>query len=390
MNPPDAIIIGGGIQGVSMALAAAQRGLSTVIVERKSLAAGATGGSYGIVHGGLRYLQTLDIPRWRRSRRAQAWYLQRFPGYVRPLRCVMPLYKGRLRSPQLFRGAIALEKSLASIFDAQVPLPPPQLLSAGEVLAVFDVPPAGLVGAACWHDAEVTDMPGLLQSILNQAGVDASSILMPFEARELLMDQGQTIGLRVVDTRNGETRDIMSRVVINCTGAWAESWQKIAECPPAKTLAFNLLLEGRMPGDSALAISAIPGKGRSYFLRPHPGGIFVGTYYRPAPEATEPVVNEPDIQAFLGVLDAAMPGLNLRQAQVKEVMAGLLPDKDGTGKHLSSHDRILAHRPHGFYSLLGGKFTTAPLLSEDAADLIWDEQTISNDISDATLAKHHG
>ena len=139
MKQPDAIIVGGGIQGASMALAAAQRGLHPVLVEKTGLAAEASGNSYGIVHGGLRYLQMLDILRWRRSRLAQTWFLREFPAYVRPLRCVMPLYQGRLRSPGLFRIAMAFERTLAAVFDARVPLPIPQLLTAEEVKTEFEV-----------------------------------------------------------------------------------------------------------------------------------------------------------------------------------------------------------------------------------------------------------
>ena len=389
MKQPDAIIVGGGIQGASMALAAAQRGLHPVLVEKTGLAAEASGNSYGIVHGGLRYLQILDILRWRRSRLAQTWFLREFPAYVRPLRCVMPLYQGRLRSPGLFRIAMAFERTLAAVFDARVPLPIPQLLTAEEVKTEFEVITDGLAGAACWHDAEVADMPGLLQSMLKRAGLESPSLYLPFEARELLTQQNEVIGLKIADMRNGDTREIMSRVVINCAGAWAGHWQQTAPCPPARILAFNLLLDGKFPGNSALAVSRTPGKGRSYFLRPHPEGIFAGTHYRPAPDATEPAVTAEDILAFLDELNSALPGMHLRPAAVKEVMAGLLPNKGGSGKRLSSEDHILTHRPHGFYSIVGGKFTTAPLLSEEAANRIWPHLSRADHMT-ATLVKHHG
>lgn len=389
MTQPDAIIVGGGIQGVSMALAAAQRGLHPVLVESNSLAAGASGNSYGIVHGGLRYLQSLDIPRWHRSRHAQAWYLREFPTYVRPLRCVMPLYQGRLRSPLLFSAGIALQNTLASVLNAHVPLPPPQVLTAQEVLKEFKVPSAGLTGAACWYDAEVSDMQALLAAMLKRAGMDESSLYVPFEARELLTQEGRVTGLRIADTRSGDMLEIASDVVVNCAGAWAGNWQKSAECPTARVLAFNLLLEGNLPGDSALAISAIPGKGRSYFIRPHQDGNFAGTFYRPAPHETAPMVTETDTRHFLDELNAALPGWNLGQASVKSVTAGLLPDKDGSGRQLSSRDSFMTHLPHGFYSLIGGKFTTAPLMSEDAATAIWPQLSAEHDMS-ATLVKHHG
>jgi glycerol-3-phosphate dehydrogenase len=49
----------------------------------------------------------------------------------------------------------------------------------------------------------------------------------------------------------------------------------------------------------------------------------------------------------------------------------------------------MTHLPHGFYSLIGGKFTTAPLMSEDAATAIWPQLSAEHDMA-ATLVKHHG
>ncbi len=72
-----------------------------------------------------------------------------------------------------------------------------------------------------------------------------------------------------------------------------------------------------------------------------------------------------------GSLDRAMPGLDITQAKVLKVLPGLLPDRDGTGESLSSHDFVSSGKPKGFHTVLGGKLTTAPLLSFDVADRIW-------------------
>lgn len=388
MRQADAIIVGGGIQGVSLALAAARRGLNPVIVERKALGAGASGASYGIVHGGLRYLQTMDIPRWRRSRRAQAWYLEEFASHVRPLRCVMPLYKGSLRSPLLFRTAIHFEEQLMKLFDNQSPLPASYLLTADELMQDFMVPSTGLTGGACWYDAEVSDMEGLLKAMLNRAGLDENSVLTPYSAHHLIMDRERVFGLQATNLDTGESLELRADIVVNCAGAWSGHWQNAGACPSARTLAFNLFLDTTLPGYGALAVSARPGKGRSYFIRPHAKGVFAGTYYRPAPNSTEPDIEAHDIQAFLDELNLALPQLDLRPASVRGVTSGLLPDRDGSGKHLSSREQVIRHKTRGFYSVIGGKFTTAPLLSEEAADLIWPRLT-TRERSTGMLAKHH-
>lgn len=388
MRELDAIIVGGGIQGATVALAAAQKGLRTLIIERDDIGAGASGNSYGIVHGGLRYLQTMDIFRWRRSRQAQAWYLDEFPAYVKPLRCVMPLYRKRFRSASAFSLAIRLEKLLIRLFNADTALPPTSMLSIAELKKEFpSIPDKGLTAAACWYDAEVDDMPGLIRAILRKAGMQSSDVLTGSEARNLLLCGNQVRGLRVADRTSGKTRDIKCNIVINCAGSWSGVWQHGTQTPDAATLAFNLVLDKPMQGNSALALSVVPGKGRSYFIRPYAGGMYAGTYYQPAPGMVEPQPTSQDVSNFLFELDRAFPGENLLNTPVRKVTPGLLPDKDGSGVALSPKDH-LQEGPKGFYTVLGGKFTTAPLLSQDAVAKIWPFRS-SIDTAKAEVARQH-
>ena len=57
----DVAIVGGGIVGCGIARDAALRGLSVALVERHDFGGGTTAASTRIVHGGLRYLQMLDL-----------------------------------------------------------------------------------------------------------------------------------------------------------------------------------------------------------------------------------------------------------------------------------------------------------------------------------------
>ncbi|MDP9168839.1 MAG: FAD-dependent oxidoreductase, partial [Actinomycetota bacterium] len=63
----DVVVIGGGITGAGIALDAAARGLSVVLVEKHDLAFGTSRWSSKLVHGGLRYLATGNVGIARRS-----------------------------------------------------------------------------------------------------------------------------------------------------------------------------------------------------------------------------------------------------------------------------------------------------------------------------------
>jgi glycerol-3-phosphate dehydrogenase len=57
----DLLVIGGGITGAGIALDAASRGLSVALVEKDDFAAGTSGRSSRLIHGGLRYLEHGDL-----------------------------------------------------------------------------------------------------------------------------------------------------------------------------------------------------------------------------------------------------------------------------------------------------------------------------------------
>ena len=63
----DLLVIGGGIYGLTIAADAAQRGLSVALVERTDFGSGNTFNHLRTIHGGLRYLQSLDFARARES-----------------------------------------------------------------------------------------------------------------------------------------------------------------------------------------------------------------------------------------------------------------------------------------------------------------------------------
>ena len=361
------------MQGATMALAAARAGLRPLVVERGKVGSGATGNSYGIIHGGLRYLQSLSVGRWQRSRQAQAWFLDNYPEHVRPLACAMPLYRHTLRSPMAFRAASAIESCLYRGTGLSRRLPRLQLLGAEEIARAYPLPRRDLAGAALWHDLVADDMETLLRKILADAGASGAALMEDTEAGELIVADNRVVGLNVTHA-DGSMEEIATPRVAICAGSWSSRWPQEPQATTTATLAFNLVLDIPFPGDAALAVSETPGKGRSYFLRPLEGGTFAGTFYRPAPGAREPDVTPADIAAFLEVLDRALPGYGIAEAGVRTVMPGLLPDTDGTGRTLSAADTISTPGPAGLSQVLGSKLTTAPLLSMDAARRLWPQE----------------
>src|SRR5918996_1043423 len=75
----DLIVVGGGIYGIALALETARRGLGVLLVERADFGGATSWSNLRILHGGLRYLQSLDLVRFYQSVGERRWFLRRFP-----------------------------------------------------------------------------------------------------------------------------------------------------------------------------------------------------------------------------------------------------------------------------------------------------------------------
>ena len=110
----DVLVVGGGIQGATIAWAAARRGLRTAVIDASDWGSGASANSLKIIHGGLRYLQHANLVRMRESIRARRRILQLAPDTVVPLACIMPGRGWGLRHPAALFAALAANAVLSA------------------------------------------------------------------------------------------------------------------------------------------------------------------------------------------------------------------------------------------------------------------------------------
>ena len=89
-DPFDLVVVGAGITGSGIALDAAQRGLSTLLVERDDVGAGTSSRSSKLIHGGLRYLKQMQFRITRLACRERDRMLSLSPHLVYPIRFLYP------------------------------------------------------------------------------------------------------------------------------------------------------------------------------------------------------------------------------------------------------------------------------------------------------------
>ncbi|HET9518114.1 MAG TPA: FAD-dependent oxidoreductase, partial [Actinoplanes sp.] len=88
----DVLVIGGGATGTGAAVDAASRGLSVALVEARDFAAGTSSRSSKLIHGGLRYLEQLELHLVHEALTERGLLASRLaPHLVRPVPILVPL-----------------------------------------------------------------------------------------------------------------------------------------------------------------------------------------------------------------------------------------------------------------------------------------------------------
>ncbi len=106
-NLYDIFVIGGGVNGTSVARDAAGRGLSVCLCEQDDLANHTSSASTKLIHGGLRYLEHYEFRLVREALSEREIIYQSAPHIVWPLRFVLPHVKG-LRPRWMLRAGLFL------------------------------------------------------------------------------------------------------------------------------------------------------------------------------------------------------------------------------------------------------------------------------------------
>ncbi len=88
----DVLVIGGGATGLGAAVEAASRGYRTLLVERSDFAKETSSRSTKLVHGGVRYLEQMNLTLVLDALRERGHMLRNAPHLVHDLSFVVPAY----------------------------------------------------------------------------------------------------------------------------------------------------------------------------------------------------------------------------------------------------------------------------------------------------------
>lgn len=397
----DLIVIGGGVYGVCAAREAALRGLRVALIERGDFGEATTGNSLHTIHGGLRYLQHLDIRRMRESISERRTWMALAPDLVKPMPFVLPTFGHGLRGPEVMSAALALNDIISADRNRALPpemhLPRGRLLSRNAAITMFKrLHINGFNGAALWYDGFNSSPERLLVKLLGDAhslGVELANYV---SASGFVMRNGSVCGVEAQDGISGGKIVLYARCVLNAAGPWVDSIFAQTKSPGAladdpmfrPSKAFNLVVR-RIPLDYAVGIP-VPRRGRdsdtvfdkgsvTYFVIPWGEFSLIGTKHVIFDGEIEGVrADRREIGNFLDELNPGLGEWRVEESDVVAVKCGLLPEqRRATGSKdvvLQKHGRIVDHESRdgipGLLSVVGVKWTTARIVAERCVELI--------------------
>lgn len=385
----DLIIIGGGIYGVMLAYVASRRGLKALLLEQGDFGGATSFNSLKTIHGGLRYLQDLNLPLFRQFVAERRWFIENFPTLVQPLPVLMPLYGEGLRRPAVFRTALLLDRMLSRKRNLGLPpdreIPFGRMVDVAEIAARFPlVRLEGLRAGALWHDACMPDTPRLIMAVLREACAGGATALNYLRVEQLRRSQGRVCGVIARDLLEGSSRIFRAETVVNCGGPWvrrnAAGFGSDLPMLFRPSLAWNILFDYPALATHAVAVSPPAPGSRLYFLHPWKGRLLAGTGHAPRGEHDlHPRPTEGELARFLIDLNLALPEMKLEARHIRHVYAGFLPAEAPGSINLLREDMILDHAAHGgpagLFSISGTKFTSSHHSAEKLLGLAFPKQT---------------
>ncbi len=368
----DVAIIGGGATGLGVALDAASRGFSVVLVESHDFAKGTSSRATKLVHGGVRYLAQGNIALVREALHERTTLLHNAPHLAQPLPFVMPSYK--LWETPFYGIGLKMYDALAG----KAGLGPTEFLGRAKTLQYLPTAqPEGLKGGVKYWDGQFDDAR-LALALARTAAAHGALLVNYCAATDLLHENGRLVGLACVDREAGTAFTLRARCVVNAAGVWVDEFrQKDGDAVGRKTQAMVAPSQGVhvvvdrefLPTDHALLVPKTT-DGRVLFAVPWLGKTILGTTDTPRLDLDrEPRPFKEEIEFILRESARYLSRAPTR-ADVKSVWVGLRPlvkpqDDDGDNtKGLSREHTVLVSKS-GLVTVTGGKWTTYRAMAED-------------------------
>ena len=372
----DLVVIGGGITGAAVAYDAASRGLSVALVEKGDFGGATSSATSKMIHGGLRYLATMELGLVRESLRERKMMENIAPNFVYPVPFMFATGKQRLSNRRWFIEIGMVLYDILSFdkgwtWDKSKKIPLHRNLSARRVLELEpNVKREGLTGAAIYYDCQSIFPERLTLAFIKSAIRHGAKVANYAKVEEFIFDRNRHVGgVKDRDLLNNTTVEVRGSLTVNCGGPWADIVLGLAQRKPEGEQLRRS--EGIHVITKSLTNSHIVGTttkdGRHFFVCPWRGHSLIGTTdkeYVGSPDEWR--VTKQAIQELLDTVNEYFGNFEpIRYEDVIHCYGGLRPlvedqteDVYATSRKYEVYDNAV----DGLENLItveGGKYTTS-------------------------------
>ena len=365
------IVIGAGINGAAIAREAALCGLAVLLVERGDLAAGTSSASSRLIHGGLRYLEHLEVGLVRESLNERERLLRFAPHLVAPLELYIPIYARARRK----RWQIALGLTLYDWLSADRSLPGHTLLRRDALLAKLPgLNAGGLVGGASYFDAQARYPERLVVENVLDAAANGAVVKTYTRVTRIVVEAGCATGVEWRDAA-GAAGGARSRLVVNAAGPWVD--EVLGGLKHTRLIGGTKgshLIAPPFPGAPSAGVYVEAGSdARPLFILPWNGLLLVGTTDERV-DVPSAAMDSQELEYLAAETERVFPAAAGLASRVLYTYTGVRPlpyQPRGAEGSITRRHLIRRHRAaRGLYSVVGGKLTTHRALAEDVLDAL--------------------
>jgi glycerol-3-phosphate dehydrogenase len=368
------LVVGGGVVGAGVALDAVTRGLTTGLVEARDFASGTSSRSSKLIHGGLRYLEQLNVGLVREALSERSLLLQRLaPHLVRPVSFLFPFTHHGWERAYVGAGVTAYDSLGFSLGQTRGLPGHRQLTRRGALRLAPSLSRKALTGGLVYWDAQVDDARYVMTLVRTAASFGAHAASRT-QVTGFLREGERVTGVRATDLETGNELEIRAQQVVNATGVWTDEIQEMVGGRGSINVRASKGVHLVVPRDRIHSSTGI-------ILRTPVSVLFVIPWGRHwiigttdtdwSLDKAHPAASRADIDYVLGQLNKVL-AVPLSQDDVEGVYAGLRPLLAGESESTSklSREHTVAHPVPGLVMIAGGKYTTYRIMAKDAVDAV--------------------
>jgi glycerol-3-phosphate dehydrogenase len=368
------LVVGAGVVGAGIALDAATRGLSVGLLEARDFAAGTSSRSSKLIHGGLRYLEQLDIGLVREALMERALLLGVLaPHLVRPVPFLFPLTHHVWERAYIGTGVTAYDLLGFSLGRLRG-LPGHRQLSRRSALRLAPGLNRSVInGAITYWDAQVDDARYVTTLARTAAGYGAQ-VAPRVQVTGLLREGARVAGVQAVDLETGTGLAIRAQQVVNATGVWTDEIQAMVGGRGTINIRASKGVHLVVPKDRIHSSTGIILRTplSVLFIIPWERHWIIGTTdtdWRGS--KAQPAATRTDVDYLLAQANRVL-ATPLTRDDVTGVYAGLRPLLAGESELTSrlSREHVVATPVPGLVLVAGGKYTTYRIMARDAVDAV--------------------